>query len=224
MNERIRATLTEAEQQRLCEMAAGAGDAALEAFDHLLGAYHGRFLSVAKRRIGSDLAGKIEPEDILQQAYIDAFKNITQFSYAGPDSFYRWVALMIDHKFIDCVRRLRNAKRNIARESRGNRLGAQGSAPSRHEAMLEQLFRTQLSVGGAMQRQDAVMALMACIAKLPEDYRNVVQNLYLDEEPMKVVAERLGKSEDAVRRTAGRAVDRLGECLGRASRYLSGGV
>ncbi len=69
--------------------------------------------------------------------------------------------------------------------------------------------------------RQAVGALMTCIAQLPEHYRMVVQRLYLNEEPLAVVATDLGRSEDAVRRLGSRAVERLHRCLGRASHYLS---
>jgi DNA-directed RNA polymerase specialized sigma24 family protein len=63
--------------------------------------------------------------------------------------------------------------------------------------------------------------MMMCMAKLPDDYRDVVQRVYLDEQPIAEVARELGRTEDAVRRLAGRAVERLAASMGEASRYLS---
>jgi DNA-directed RNA polymerase specialized sigma24 family protein len=64
---------------------------------------------------------------------------------------------------------------------------------------------------------------MTCIAALPEDYRIVVEKLYLNQNSLSDVATQMERSEDAVRRLGGRALERLAECMGRASRYLSTG-
>jgi DNA-directed RNA polymerase specialized sigma24 family protein len=72
-----------------------------------------------------------------------------------------------------------------------------------------------------LRHADAVGALMACIARLQDDYRIVVQRLYLRQEPLSAIAADLNRSEDALRRLAGRAIERLTRCMGRASRFLS---
>jgi RNA polymerase sigma factor (sigma-70 family) len=87
--------------------------------------------------------------------------------------------------------------------------------------LLDHVLRDSLTPSRVMRREDAVAAMMACIARLPEDYRQVIQRMYLEEKPLKEIAADMGRSEDALRRLAGRAVEQLGRCMGRASRYLS---
>lgn len=196
-----------------CARAVAADQSALE---KLLWAHHARLLGFARRKIGVDWRGKIDPEDILQETYIDIFNTIGDFAYRGEDSFYRWATRILDHRFIDHVRHWRRGKRDVSRELR-----PAGSASSPHQSLLERCLPNVGTPSMALRREDAVGALMACLAHLPDDYRLAIQRLYLEEQPLAAVAAELDRTEDAVRRLAGRALERLTRCLGRASRYLS---
>ncbi len=191
--------------------AAIAGDQ--DALTRLLGAYHARLFSFARRKIGVDWNGKIDAEDVLQDAYIEVFATIGGFEYRGEDCFYHWVTRIIDHRFMDQVRRWRRKKRDAAREYSG-----QGTA---HLELLDRVLTAAGSPSLSIKREDAVGALMLCLAKLPEDARTVVQRWCLNQEPLAQVAAELGRSEDAVRRLAGRAIEQIGRCMGRASHYIS---
>jgi DNA-directed RNA polymerase specialized sigma24 family protein len=50
---------------------------------------------------------------------------------------------------------------------------------------------------------------MCALARLPGDYREVLRRVYLNGEPFSVVATDMRRTEDAVRRLAGRALERL---------------
>lgn len=205
--------LSTAELEALCTRAC-AGDE--EALEHLVVAHRGRLLSHLKRKIGVDWQGRIDPEDVLQETLVAVFRDIAGFTYRDGDSFYRWAARILDNRFIDHVRRLRAAKRDVQRETRPD--AAMGS---RYGSLFDRHFCESSTASKVLKREDAVAALMACIARLPEDYRVVVQRCHLGEEPFARVAADMGRSEDAIRRLAGRALERLHECLGRASHYLT---
>ncbi len=203
-----------------CQQAA-AGDA--DALAQLLWAHHARLLGFARRKIGVDWQGKIEPEDLLQEAYIDIFQAIRDFTCSDGEAFYHWATRIIDHRFIDQVRHWRRRKRDAAREVHAAHGGADaaGTSTAGTQALLARCRPDLVTPSVALRQQDAAAALMSGIAQLPEDYRVVVQRLYLRQEPLAAVAADLGRSEDAVRRLAGRALERLTSYLGRASRYLS---
>lgn len=206
-------TLDGAAIEQLCAKARG-GDAA--ALERLLVVHYDRLLSHARRKIGVDWQGKIDPEDVLQEAYVEIFNTVPSFSYKGPESFYHWAAQIVDHRFIDRVRHFRRKKRDAARE-----IAAANCTHTAHMSLLERCMQeTQTPIDFA-RRQDAVAAMMACLATLPEDYRVVIQRLHLQQESLSDIAADMGRSEDAVRRLCGRALERLAECMGRASRYLS---
>ena len=193
-----------------------AADGDLPALERLLTVHHGSLAALARRKIGVDWQGKIDPDDVLQEAYIAVFAGICEFAYRGEDSFYHWARSIVDHKFVDQVRRCRRKRRDVARE-----VARDGRSPSRHESFLERCLPNTQTPSAVLRRDEAVGALMSCIARLPDDYRLVVQRLHLNNEPLALLAADLDRSEDAVRRLASRAVARLKTCLGRASRYLS---
>ena len=182
----------------------------------LIWRYHHRFTGFAKRKIGVDWAARIDPDDLLQEAYIDAFRLVEGFEYRDEDSFYHWVTRIIDHKFIDTVRHLRRKKRDVAREQ-VRRSG------ERHQSLFDMCMQQSMTPSRIVRREDAATAMVTCLAQLPEHYREIVQRLYLDEEPIDEIAKDMDKSPDAIRRAAGRAVEKLGELMGHASRYLSDG-
>ena len=199
--------------EALCRKAAAGDESALQ---RLLLAHGGRLEGFIRRKIGPDWRGKIDPDDILQETYIDIAKSIAGFEYQGEESFYRWTTRIIDHRFVDQVRHLRRKKRDAAREVTGA-----GKSESRHESFLAKHFADSMTASRVMRKADAVNALMACIARLPEDYRVVVQRYYLNEEPLTGIAADLDRSEDAIRRLAGRAVERLSACLRSSSRFFT---
>ncbi|MBU0637407.1 MAG: sigma-70 family RNA polymerase sigma factor [Planctomycetes bacterium] len=195
-----------------CHAAAGGSTGALE---KLLWTYHGRLLSFTRRKVGVDWQGKIDPEDLLQEAYIAVFAGIGEFEYRDEDSFYHWAARIVEHRFIDHVRRWRRKKRAVSREA------SAGRRSSSVASLLERVQQHDATASQVLRRADAAAALLTCVARLPDDYRAVVQRFYLRQEPLADIAADLGRSEDAVRRLGSRALERLARCLGRASRYLS---
>ncbi|HVP10666.1 MAG TPA: sigma-70 family RNA polymerase sigma factor [Phycisphaerae bacterium] len=196
-----------------CRLAADGNVIALE---RLLWVHHSRLAGFARRKIGTDWQGRIDVDDLLQDAYVDIFQTIGNFAYHDEDSFYHWATRIIEHRFIDRVRSLRRKKRDAGRE-----VTVPDRSTSRHESFLDRCFRETVTPSRIMRREDAINALMTCIAKLPEDYRLVVRRYHLEEVPLSVIAADLGRSEDAIRRMASRAVERLTTCLRNASRYFS---
>lgn len=194
---------------------AAAGES--EAVERLLAYYHERLLGRAARKIGVDWQGKLEPDDIVQETYVEVFAGLKGFSVQGPESFYRWVGQILDHTFIDAVRRLRRKKRDASREV---------SAPagmSRHQSFIANNFRDLATPSIAARKGEAAAFMMCCIAQLPDDQRLVVERVYLNQEHPAEVAKVMGRTEDAVRRLGSRAIEKLREAMGRASRFLSSG-
>jgi RNA polymerase sigma factor (sigma-70 family) len=189
--------------EMLCRSAA-AGDA--EALTSLLMQHHGRLLEHAVRKVGPDWRGKLDPEDLLQEAYSDVVGGIGSFTYQGPDSFYYWAVHIVDRRYVDQVRRWRAGKRDIAREQRRAAIGANTSI---YQGLIERHLRDTRTPSRSLGTQESVGVVMCALARLPNDYREVLRRVYLNGEPFGVVATDMRRTEDAVRRLAGRALERL---------------
>lgn len=205
-----------ADEQAVHGWCVAAADGDAEAVERLLWNYHPRLLAFARRKIGVDWQGRIEPEDLLQEAYIDVFNQVSGFEHRGDDSFYHWVVRIVDHKFIDNVRALRRKKRDVARE-----VGQRPGSTRGRETLIDRCMAESKTPSHIMRREDAMAAISSAMARLPDEYRDLVRRHYLDEVPLADLAAEAGKSEDAIRRQIGRAVDKLAAALGRASRFLS---
>lgn len=194
---------------------ARAGDAT--ALERLLGSIHDRLVGRAARKIGPEWQGRIDPDDLVQETYIQVVADIGTFAHSGDESFYHWCATILDHRFIDAVRRIRAKKRGEGR------VPVAAGAMSRHESFLGQCLPDLNTPSILPRRREAVAAMMVAIARLEPDQRAVVQRLFLDAEPIADIARDMGRSEDAVRRLGTRAIEKLHAAMGDASRFLSMG-
>ncbi len=195
--------------------AARSGDE--RALETVLGSVHDRLLGRAARKIGPEWQGRIDPDDLLQETYIQAVADFASFRDTDEESFYRWISTILDHRFIDAVRRHRAKKRGEGRAA------IAPGAMSRHESFLGQCLPDLQTPSVIPRRQEAIAAMMVAIARLEPDQRVVVQRLLLDQEPIADVARDMERSEDAVRRLGSRAVEKLRGLMGDAARFLSVG-
>lgn len=215
MPDENRMPLDEGQVADLCAQARAGDAAALEA---LLALHHARLRGFALRKIGPDWGGRIEAEDVLQDAYIEAFRHIAQFEPRDGESFYRWVTQIIENRFLDQMRHWRRQKRDVGRIAAAPAVAAGASV---YDSLLQQCSAAGERPSVLARRDEALGALLGCLAQLSDEYRTVVQRVHLNEERYEAVAADLGRSPEAVRRMTTRAVEKLRECLGRASRYLS---
>jgi len=141
-----------------------------------------------------------DAEDVVQETCLRAFRDIAQFSYRSPGSFFRWLSAIADHVIADRVRyrnRECRAGEEVRFRSETNPLGpdpADSQTPSR-------LFAQQQAVQRLVDRLDA----------LPEDYRNAILMAKIERLSTAEMAERLGKSREGVALLVYRAVKRFRE-------------
>jgi len=154
------------------------------------------------------MRARLEPEDILQQVYLEAFKAIATFRYLGPNSFLRWLFTILDRKLIDEHRALHADRRDVRRE-------LQGSAPPTHATTyVDLLHRLQAASGTASQvvrKNEAIGIMTACLASLPDHYRRVIQLRFIEGKPVADVAEELERSIGSIHMICHRALLQLRE-------------
>ena len=144
-----------------------------------------------------------EVEDVVQEVYLRAFRDLGRFHYESPGSFLRWLSAIADHAIVDRVRYL-NRKRRAGDaapfRSASNPLGpepADTRTPSR-------LFAQQEGVDRLLARLDA----------LPDAYREAIVMAKIEGLSTVEMAERLGKSREAVALLVFRAVKRFRQIVG----------
>lgn len=137
-------------------------------------------------------------EDVVQETFLRAFRDLDRFQYQSPGSFLRWLSSIADHVIVDRVRyqnRERRAGENVPFRSASNPCGPEprdSKTPSR-------LFA----------QQEAVERLLDRLGALPEDYRQAILMAKIEGLSTVEMAERLGKSREAVALLVYRAVKRF---------------
>jgi RNA polymerase sigma-70 factor, ECF subfamily len=137
-------------------------------------------------------------DDVVQEIFLRAFRDLQRFEYQSPGSFMRWLSAIADHVIIDRVRyqnRAGRAGENVPFRSESNPAGPEPrdtKTPSR-------LFA----------QQEAVERLLDRLGALPEDYRQAILMAKIEGLSTAEMAERLGKPRDAVALLVYRAVKRF---------------
>ena len=188
---------------------AAAGDAL--AVQKLILIHHGRLRGFAVRRMGSELPGKIEPEDLLQQVYVDVVRRVGEFEYRGPGSFHRWLKSILEAKLIDFHRHYHAAARDVAREVAG------GETASGYETLAAHAAIDSVTPSRVVRRDEAESLLMAALAGLPDDHRRVLELRYLKGRRVADVAAIMQRSPAAAQMLCARAMRQLRKAIQRIS-------
>lgn len=159
-----------------------------------------RFLARGLR--DSRLQRRLDVSDLIQDTLLEAHRQFDQFrgtTVAELAGWLRQIVLGASHRatrtHVDTGKRAVGRERTVADIK--NQVADAGQSPSEHLIRHEQ----------AARMADAV-------ARLPDDMQQVLLGRHMDGLPYAILAERLGRSEGAVRVLYTRALRRLRDLLG----------
>lgn len=187
---------------------ARAGDS--EALGRLLDLYRQYLRLLARMQISRRLQGKLDPSDLVQEAFLDAHRHFADFRGTSESQLLRWLRRILAAKIADQWRRYLGAKQRDLRQE---------------QAIAADLDRSSALLGGglaasiaspsqqASQREQAVL-LADALSRLPDHYRDVLVLRHLEGLPFAQVALRMGRSLDSVEKLWLRALGRLRELMG----------
>jgi RNA polymerase sigma-70 factor (ECF subfamily) len=170
-----------------------------ESFTELFAKYRPRLAVLIHYKISPELRGRVEVDDILQEVFFTASQDVGNFTYRSAGSFMSWLARIADHAIIDAARSMGRQKRHAAEmlrfRSASNPAGPEpvdSHTPSR-------IFAEQEGLQRLLDKLDA----------LPPDYRDAILMAKVESLSPTEMAERLGKSREAVAVLLHRAIQRL---------------
>ena len=173
-----------------------------EAIGRLFQATRGHLLQLAGRELPPELRAKIAPSDVVQDTAVDVQRNFGQFSGDTAEELFAWLREILRNNVVDAVRRYRDSfKRDAARE-----VSLDSAAVRRAGETLPALQHTP--DGSAIRREEAA-ALGVVLARMPDDYRRVIELRYWQGLSFVEIAPQFGRSPDAVRKLWYRALERL---------------
>lgn len=164
-----------------------------------------QLLAYITRHLGPALRSRIEPDDILQEMTIDALRRVSELTEGDRDPF-GWMCQIAEHRLIDAHRRLIGAQKRSADREVGLDAPADNS---QHSPLVNLLAASFTTPSQAFSRDQREIQLLDALATLPEDSREALRMRYAENMPTKEIAERMGKSDVAVRVLLSRSLGRL---------------
>jgi RNA polymerase sigma-70 factor (ECF subfamily) len=172
-----------------------------EAIGQILEAARGQLLELANQELPEDLRAKIGPSDVVQETAAEAHRDFADFSGTTVEECFAWLRMILRHNVVDAIRRYRESgKRNVALEVRLASGPMAGGDPF--------IEPHRPPDGSAIRREEAGL-LNDTLARLPADYRQVLELRYWSGLSFVEIAPRLGRSPEAARKLWYRALKRL---------------
>jgi RNA polymerase sigma-70 factor (ECF subfamily) len=185
---------------------AGDQDALVE----FLNAARPRLLGYINTQLGPALRTKIEPDDVAQEATVEALRTFGKFDLGDRDPF-GWLCQIAERRIIDAHRRYFGAQKRAG--NREVRLNAPVD-DSQHAGLIDLLVASMTTASQAFSRDQRQHLLFEALAKLPAEQRDALRLRYVEGMPSKEIAAQLGKTDGAVRVMLTRALRVLQEMLG----------
>ena len=194
------------EAQLASRIESGDTDALGEAF----AAFRDRLLRMISLRLDPRLRGRIDPEDVVQDAWVGGRSRIEHFKTRGTMTLFVWVRRMVEQALIDLHRQHLGAQgRTVAKEVQLDK----PYAPADAESISLHLMAEQTSPSQAAIRAESSDELKDALLQLEELDREVLVLRHLEELRNEHVAEILGLSRQAASNRYVRALKRLKRCL-----------
>lgn len=185
----------------ICELLDRARRGAPDAIGRIFEAVRGQLIDLADRELPADVRARIGPSDVVQETAVDMHRDFGQFTGRTAEECYAWLREILRHNVVDAIRRYRDAlKREAGREVsiKAVRPPVDPALPMGH----------RLPEGSAIRREEAAV-LKQTMARLPDDYRRVLELRYWRGLSFVAMAPELGRSPEAVRKLWYRAIERL---------------
>ncbi len=178
-----------------------------------------RAAPAVRRAICADLPRRwrhlLTPEDVLQDAFVDAFHDFARFAGDSPAAFQRWLIRIAKRNLLDALRLLETEKRGGARRA---------VTANPHDSSVDLL--QALIAGGtrpsrAAIRAEAAATVQSAVAALPGPYRKVVEGYDLAGRDMADIAAEIGRTRGAAYMLRARAHRLLRKQLGASAGFFS---
>lgn len=187
------------------EIGAAGGGLDRPTFERLFEACLPRVRAFVRLRRGPLVRAREETLDLVQSACADVLRDAR--ARPLPDAepqFLQWLFRACERKIIEHIRRLRTQKRDVAREQP---VDAVTSGASRSD--LGATYASICTPSAIVAGHEAAARLEAAFSELPPVQREVVLLSRLAGMSHAEIAERIGKSELAVRTILSRALTRV---------------
>jgi RNA polymerase sigma-70 factor (ECF subfamily) len=174
-----------------------------DSIGEILNACRAYLLVVANAELSRDVAGKISPSDVVQETLIEAHQAFPGFQGRTQEELLAWLRQILRNNVLNAMRRYRQtASRQVAREIR--LAGGAGSTESGFKVVDPEPGPRSKAIQEEEERR-----LAEAVARLPPDYRDVIELRNREHLTFAEVGERIGRSDEAARKLWARAIEML---------------
>jgi RNA polymerase sigma-70 factor (ECF subfamily) len=150
----------------------------------------------ARRLLGRELSGRVDPSDVVQEALTQAFHDLDRFRGQSEGEWVGWLKAIVAGQAAKARRHHHAARRAVG-----------GERPLADAAAAQPGPEAQ-ALG-----HEAANRLAAALEQLPEPYREVLLRRVFLDEPFDAVAQAVGRSPGATRVLWTRGLRRLRDLL-----------
>ncbi len=186
-------------------MRAQAGDA--DALDKLIRRHLPGLRAFVRARSGPVLRMRESSSDLVQTVCREALRSLKDYQWRGEGSFRYWLFTVATHKLTNKADYHGAEKRNPAREVE---LGPEDASQKDN---LAEIYKTVCTPSQHAIAHEVVENVEAALDRLDDQYRDVILMSRVAGLDTKEIAERLDKSEGAVRVLLSRALARLAAAM-----------
>lgn len=170
------------------------------------------FCTYVCRRIPRRLRSLIQPEDVLQEAYMDACRSAGSFQGDDPRGLVRWLQRIVVRRLAQQIRTL-SARKRIGRHDvlRGRWPNMDSDAAG----------LTKRTPSKEISKRESLAIISQRIHDLTEQRRMAIELFFLKQQSLTSVGQQLNCSKNAGRSLIFQACKQLRSWLGSASHFLS---
>ncbi|MGD9855241.1 MAG: sigma-70 family RNA polymerase sigma factor [Planctomycetaceae bacterium] len=162
----------------------------------------------ARTQVEGWMRTKVDASDLVQQTLLEAHCNFAEFRGGTEAEWLAWLRRILNHNTHDFIRRYKTDKRHVQREVRLQAAGGDDSAGFFHDPPGHVGTPSQI-----VAQQEREIELADAIARLADDYREVIVLRNLQRLPFDEVAQRMDRSRPAVQMLWMRAIRKLQQQL-----------
>ena len=171
-----------------------------------------QLLAYIDRSLGGGLRRKVEADDICQEMTVHALRALPETDLTNWDPL-SWLCQIAEQRIIDAHRRFFGAQKRAA--DREVPILGRGTSSS-HQGLIELLVSSMTTPSQAFSRGQKELQLLGALATLPEEAQEAIRLRYVEGLPSKLIAQRMGKTDGAIRVLLTRSIKRLQQLMGPA--------
>ena len=181
------------------------------AINQLYSIYAERVRWMVRFRMSKELRSKLESMDLVQNTLIRSLNGLGNFNYKNEGDFVRWLSKIAENELRGNLKKLHAEKRDVRKEVQLDNFGS--AAGNEYIGSHGPIQTTTPSV--ILSEKEDLGKLEKAIDQLKPEYREIIILTKIEELSYQEIGQRLGKSSDAVRMLATRAMAELTTIFGK---------